>query len=90
MIDPDRAALEAALAGRSDHELFPCDPELADTAAFYAHYRFAMVDSANTIVVIGKGAEPVYAPCNSSLAARASFPSRKRSRRGRASRWCRP
>jgi prolyl-tRNA editing enzyme YbaK/EbsC (Cys-tRNA(Pro) deacylase) len=61
--DPDRDALEAALAGRGDYELFPCDPALADTAAFCAHYGFALEDSANTIVVVGKGAEPVYAAC---------------------------
>jgi prolyl-tRNA editing enzyme YbaK/EbsC (Cys-tRNA(Pro) deacylase) len=61
--DPDRAALEAALAGRGEYELFPCDPALADTAAFCAHYGFAMEDSANTIIVVGKGAEPVYAAC---------------------------
>lgn len=61
--DADRIALEAALAGRGEHELFACDPALADTAAFCAHYGFAMEDSANTIVVVGKGAEPVYAAC---------------------------
>jgi prolyl-tRNA editing enzyme YbaK/EbsC (Cys-tRNA(Pro) deacylase) len=61
--DPDRAALEATLAGRGEHELFPCDPALADTAAFCAHYGFDLADSANTIVVVGKGAEPVYAAC---------------------------
>ncbi len=61
--DPDRAALEAALAGRGEHELFACDPALADTAAFCAAYGFAMEDSANTIIVVGKGAEPVYAAC---------------------------
>lgn len=61
--DPDRDALEAALLGRGDYELFPCDPALADTAAFCAHYGFAMEDSANTIIVVGKGAEPVYAAC---------------------------
>ena len=61
--DPDRAALEAALAGRGEYELFPCDPAFADTAAFCARYGFAMEDSANTIVVVGKGAEPVYAAC---------------------------
>jgi prolyl-tRNA editing enzyme YbaK/EbsC (Cys-tRNA(Pro) deacylase) len=59
----DRDALDAALAGRGEHELFACDPELADTAAFCAHYRFAMDDSANTIIVVGKGPEPVYAAC---------------------------
>lgn len=61
--DPDRASLEAALAGRGDHELFPCDPALADTAAFCAAYGFAPEDSANTIIVVGKGAEPVHAAC---------------------------
>jgi prolyl-tRNA editing enzyme YbaK/EbsC (Cys-tRNA(Pro) deacylase) len=61
--DPDRAALEAALAGRGEYELFPCDPSLADTAAFCAAYGFAMQDSANTIVVIGKSDPPVYAAC---------------------------
>ena len=61
--DPDREALEAALAGREPYELFPCDPALADTAAFCAAYGFAPEDSANTIIVVGKGAEPVYAAC---------------------------
>jgi len=61
--DPDRDALEAALAGRGDYELFPCDPALADTAAFCAAYGFSPADSANTIVVVGKGTPPVYAAC---------------------------
>ena len=62
-IDPDRIALEAALAERGDYELFPCDPALADTAAFCAAYGFALEDSANTIIVVGKGAQPVYVAC---------------------------
>src|SRR4051795_729299 len=45
------------------YELFPCDPALADTAAFCAAYGFAMEDSANTIVVVGKPTPPVYAAC---------------------------
>jgi prolyl-tRNA editing enzyme YbaK/EbsC (Cys-tRNA(Pro) deacylase) len=61
--DDGRAALEAALAGRGESELFPCDPALADTAAFCAAYGFALEESANTIIVVGKGAEPVYAAC---------------------------
>jgi len=61
--DPDRAALEAALAGRGEFELFACDPALADTAAFCAAYGFALEDSANTIVVVGKSDPPVYAAC---------------------------
>ncbi len=45
------------------YELFPCDPTLADTAAFCAAYGFAPEDSANTIVVIGKSDPPRYAAC---------------------------
>lgn len=61
--DPDRATLEASLAGRGPYELFACDPALADTAAFCAAYGFAPEDSANTIVVVGKSDPPVYAAC---------------------------
>ncbi len=61
--DPERDVLDAALAGRGSYELFPCDPALADTAAFCAAYGFAPDDSANTIVVVGKGAQPLYAAC---------------------------
>jgi prolyl-tRNA editing enzyme YbaK/EbsC (Cys-tRNA(Pro) deacylase) len=61
--DPDRIALERVLEGRGEHELFPCDPALADTAAFCAAYGFALEDSANTIVVVGKSTPPVYAAC---------------------------
>jgi prolyl-tRNA editing enzyme YbaK/EbsC (Cys-tRNA(Pro) deacylase) len=45
------------------YELFPCDPSLADTAAFCAAYGFSPEDSANTIVVIGKADPPRYAAC---------------------------
>jgi len=61
--DADRAALEAALAGRGEYELFACDPALADTASFCAAYGFDPADSANTIIVVGKGTPPVYAAC---------------------------
>jgi prolyl-tRNA editing enzyme YbaK/EbsC (Cys-tRNA(Pro) deacylase) len=62
--EASRAALDAALADRGvDYELFPCDPALADTAAFCAAYGFAPADSANTILVIGKSNPPVYAAC---------------------------
>jgi prolyl-tRNA editing enzyme YbaK/EbsC (Cys-tRNA(Pro) deacylase) len=44
-------------------ELFPCDPALADTANFCAAYGFALDDSANTILVIGKSDPPLYAAC---------------------------
>lgn len=62
-VDADRETLETALAGRGEYELFACDPALADTAAFCAAYGFALEDSANTIVVVGKSTPPVYAAC---------------------------
>jgi prolyl-tRNA editing enzyme YbaK/EbsC (Cys-tRNA(Pro) deacylase) len=59
-----RARLVAALDPLGvEYELFPCDPALADTAAFCAAYGFDPGDSANTIVVIGKGEPPRYAAC---------------------------
>jgi prolyl-tRNA editing enzyme YbaK/EbsC (Cys-tRNA(Pro) deacylase) len=61
--DPDREALETVLVGRGEYELFACDPALADTAAFCEAYGFALEDSANTIIVVGKSKPPVYAAC---------------------------
>lgn len=64
MVDTDRARLEAALAPLGvPYELFPCDPALADTAAFCAAYGFEMGDSANTIVVVGKSEPRQHAAC---------------------------
>ncbi|MBM4407032.1 MAG: hypothetical protein FJ038_00185 [Chloroflexi bacterium] len=45
------------------YELFPCDPALVDTAAFCAAYGFALADSANTIVVVGKAEPRRFAAC---------------------------
>lgn len=46
-----------------DVDVVPCDPALADTAAFCQAYGYDPADSANCIVVVGKG-EPVrYAAC---------------------------
>lgn len=59
----DRVALEASLAGHGEYELFACDPALADTAAFCAAYGFDPADSANTIVVVGKGQPPAFGAC---------------------------
>src|SRR5215212_7220054 len=58
--DALRASLDALGVA---YELFPCDPELADTAAFCAAYGFAPEDSANTILVVGKSTPPKYAAC---------------------------
>jgi len=46
-----------------EYEIVPCDPDLADTAAFCEAYGFALEDSANTIVVAGKADPPVHAAC---------------------------
>ncbi|MEP7035249.1 MAG: YbaK/EbsC family protein [Dermatophilaceae bacterium] len=46
------------------HQVLPCDPDLADTAAFCAHYGFALEQAANTILVASKKvAPPRYAAC---------------------------
>ena len=62
-VDPDRTALDTALAGRGEYELFSCDPALADTAAFCDAYGFELADSANTIIVVGKSNPRMYAAC---------------------------
>jgi prolyl-tRNA editing enzyme YbaK/EbsC (Cys-tRNA(Pro) deacylase) len=46
-----------------DYEMIECDPSLADTAAFCAHYGFSLNESANCIVVVGKGTERSYVAC---------------------------
>jgi prolyl-tRNA editing enzyme YbaK/EbsC (Cys-tRNA(Pro) deacylase) len=62
--DDARAQLEEALEGRGvTYELFPCDPALADTAAFCAAYGFDPDESANTILVVGKSEPRRYAAC---------------------------
>src|SRR5688572_13749575 len=44
-------------------EVVPCDPALADTAQFCEAYGYALEDSANCVVVVGKSDPPVYATC---------------------------
>jgi prolyl-tRNA editing enzyme YbaK/EbsC (Cys-tRNA(Pro) deacylase) len=62
--DAGREWIEAHLRDLGEpYELFPCDPALADTAAFCAAYGFDPEDSANTIVVIGKSDPPRFAAC---------------------------
>jgi prolyl-tRNA editing enzyme YbaK/EbsC (Cys-tRNA(Pro) deacylase) len=59
------AAVRERVAGLATPgvEVVDCDPELADTAAFCAAYGYAMEDSANAIVVIGKSDPPRFALC---------------------------
>ncbi|HEX7067004.1 MAG TPA: YbaK/EbsC family protein [Candidatus Limnocylindria bacterium] len=44
-------------------DVMPCDPDLADTAAFVEAYDVPLDRSANTILVASKGAEPTYVAC---------------------------
>lgn len=45
------------------YEAMPCDPDFADTAAFCERYGVEPADSANTIVVVGKGDPRQYVAC---------------------------
>lgn len=44
-------------------EIVECDPELADTAAFCETYDYDLDQSANAIVVVGKGDPRLYVCC---------------------------
>jgi prolyl-tRNA editing enzyme YbaK/EbsC (Cys-tRNA(Pro) deacylase) len=55
-----RAAMEASGV---DFEIMDCDPDLADTADFCAHYGHAMEDSANAILVKSKTGEEKFVAC---------------------------
>jgi prolyl-tRNA editing enzyme YbaK/EbsC (Cys-tRNA(Pro) deacylase) len=62
--DAARDRLERHLAGTgSPFEVIPCDPALADTAAFCAAYGYELDESANTILVAGKAEPPRLAAC---------------------------
>ncbi|MGI8657955.1 MAG: YbaK/EbsC family protein [Candidatus Limnocylindria bacterium] len=45
------------------YEVMACDPALADTAAFVEAYGVPLDQSANTILVASKGAEPIHVAC---------------------------
>ena len=57
------SVIEAARATGVAYEVVPCDPELADTAAFCAAYGYGLEQSANAILVVGKSEPRVYAVC---------------------------
>ena len=63
-----RELLHPAVAAELDRlgieaEVMPCDPDLADTGAFVEAYGIPLDQSANTILVASKGAEPAYVAC---------------------------
>lgn len=53
-MDSERAVLAHLDALQADYEALPCDPELADTAAFCAHYGYSLAESANAILIASK------------------------------------
>ena len=57
------AVLEQLDALGLAYEVVPCDPDLADTAAFCEAYGYAADDTANAIVVIGKSNPSSYVMC---------------------------
>jgi prolyl-tRNA editing enzyme YbaK/EbsC (Cys-tRNA(Pro) deacylase) len=67
MTHPD-GAIEQAVRRAAERtgvpfDVVPCDPALADTAAFCEAYGYAMEDSANCVVVAGKAEPPVHVAC---------------------------
>lgn len=55
--------LATAAATGHPYEVVPCDPDLADTAAFCEAYGYGLDQSANAIVVVGKSDPRVYVAC---------------------------
>jgi prolyl-tRNA editing enzyme YbaK/EbsC (Cys-tRNA(Pro) deacylase) len=62
--DPVEArVLDAVAAAGHPFEVIACEPDLADTAEFCAHYGYALEESANTIVVASRRPEGHFAAC---------------------------
>ncbi len=62
-MDTEPAIRQALEASGLPFEVLPCDPELADTATFCAHYGYAPEISANAILVRSKTGEEKFALC---------------------------
>ena len=45
------------------YEIWPCDPDLADTAVFCQHYGISLANSANAILVRSKTGETKFVVC---------------------------
>jgi prolyl-tRNA editing enzyme YbaK/EbsC (Cys-tRNA(Pro) deacylase) len=61
--ETERAAVAAVRQLGVPLELLPCDPALADTTAFCAHYGYPPERAANTIIVASKKEPKQYAAC---------------------------
>lgn len=59
--DRVREALEAS--GIAENEILACEPELADTAEFCAHYGISMDEACNAILVVLKTTPRRYVAC---------------------------
>ncbi len=59
----DRAVLESMTARGISFEEMPCDPDLADTAAFCAAYGVPVERSANTILVASRRPQGQIVAC---------------------------
>jgi prolyl-tRNA editing enzyme YbaK/EbsC (Cys-tRNA(Pro) deacylase) len=62
-VNPQEQVVDHLRRLGADHEIVQCDPALADTAAFCEAYGYSPDDSANTIIVVGKGATPRPVAC---------------------------
>lgn len=63
MSDVEARVREALDALGVSYDVMPCDPELADTQQFCAHYQVAREDSANAIIVASKKEPRQYCAC---------------------------
>ncbi len=63
MVESQDEVLAQLDALGANYEVVRCDPELADTAAFCEAYGYSMADSANAIVVSGKGEPSAHVMC---------------------------
>ncbi|HUP86749.1 MAG TPA: YbaK/EbsC family protein [Acidimicrobiales bacterium] len=59
----EQSVLAALDASGVPYDVVPCDPALADTAAFCEHYGYPPEESANTIVVASKREPKRYVAC---------------------------
>ena len=63
LIDAAETALATLDQLAIDYEVISCDPELADTQVFCAHYGYPLSSSANVIIAAGKAEPRCYAAC---------------------------
>ena len=61
--EPDARVTSALRVLGIAHEVLPCDPEVADTAAFCARYGYPPERSLNTIVVASRREPRSFAAC---------------------------